>query len=152
LHDAIASVERAAYKIHNATLSPRWYSWLYETEMRVCLEVAREARDSDHVTMHFARCRDRSTLEEWYLAALDRLLDVISYDPVRLARAVRLTSEFLELRRTDHAGTTLTDIERQLAVANQGLTAARSLLGDAQPNDPYGAEVRAFTLELERAG
>jgi hypothetical protein len=96
IYDAVSGVERAAYKIQDSAVNIRWYGWLREIDLSVCLEIAR-LDEIEH--RRFSRCRDREGLDEWFIESFEGGLYRVLTDPLRLARYYDLAHQFLEARK-----------------------------------------------------
>ncbi len=147
LYDAIASIDRAAYKARGQSVNSVWYSWLHELELSVCVELAREGEHGEtgewSVQELFARCRDGGSLGDWFRASLDHGLFLGSTDPFRCARYVDLACEFLGAKtvmRNEIEPHNLRRISELLAVGARKLGA--NGFGDAtDPNVVRYAEI-----------
>jgi hypothetical protein len=151
LYDAIASVDRAAYKARGQSVSAVWYSYLHELEISVCVELAFECQKGRpgvdwSVQEIFARCRDGGSLGDWFVSSLDNALFYGGADPFRCARFVDLTCDFLsatDVMRTEVEPQNLRAIHKRLVGGLEKLSSLdMSLLGD--PNlERYAGLVRA---------
>jgi hypothetical protein len=136
IYDAVAGFERASYKVQESAVNIRWYSWLREIELAVCLEIAR-LDVAEH--RRFSRCRDREGLDEWFAESLEGGIYRVLNDSLRLARYYDLGREFLVARKRECR--TREKIEKSCAKAEGRLRTVRDAkMPNLFERDPRGSD------------
>jgi hypothetical protein len=90
LYNAVASIERAAYKTRGIHVTPFWLSWLYELEMTVCVTLAKNQR----MCRKIAKSRDIISVEDWFRTAFENAYLVVDNDAYRCGRYIQLAAQF----------------------------------------------------------
>lgn len=104
LFDAIASIERAEYKMKGTTVNSWWFNWLYEQQLNICIEITKmrnsgiwkKYKSGDKYDA-FARCRDCEVCGIRFRNNLESGSLISGSDLLRNTRFLKLSFDFLSL-------------------------------------------------------
>jgi hypothetical protein len=102
LYDAIASIDRAEFRIKGQSIDTWWHCWMLELQLNVCtkIKVLREQicnelgyKNKDKYDL-FGHCRECEFCGIRFVKNLEKGLEIVGSDGLRLARYLYLTQKF----------------------------------------------------------